>query len=106
MVNASGKMITIKDFEMPRNCVSCPFYVSHSDTEDNCRITDEGLYDVKIGERHEKCPLLGEDSGKTEYGINNGGHCDDGNIMEDFDIFFILFFIAFLCCFLFYVTKF
>lgn len=103
MVNASGKMIAIKDFEMPRNCVSCPFYVSHSDTEDNCRITGEGLYDVKIGERHEKCPLLEENSEKTEHRINNDGHYDDDTINDEF---FILFFIAFLCCFLFYITKF
>ena len=104
MVDAKGKMIAIKDFEMPKDCDSCPFYTYHSDAEDDCRITGEGLYDVKIGERHKKCPLLEEDSEK--HWINNGGNCDDSNIMEDFDVFFILFFIAFLYCFLFYITKF
>lgn len=99
-------VMAIKDFEMPKDCDRCPFYTYHNDAEDDCRITGESLYNVKIGERHKKCPLLEEDSEKTGHWINNGGHYDDSNVMEDFDVFFILFFIAFLCCFLFYITKF
>ncbi len=51
-------MIAIKDFEMPKDCDSCPFYTYYNDAEDDCGITGEGLYHVKIGERHEKCPLI------------------------------------------------
>ena len=50
--------VFIKNFKMPKDCDSCPFYNYHSDAEDDCRITGEGLYHVKIGERHEKCPLV------------------------------------------------
>ena len=76
-------MIAIKDFKMPNDCDSCPFYTYHSDSEDDCRITGEGLYHVKPGERHEKCPLvvLEQDLEKTGHWINlnknNDGHCDD-----------------------------
>lgn len=75
-------MIAIKNFEMPKDCDRCPFYTYHSDAEDDCRITGEGLYHVKTGERHEKCPLVAlEDLGKTVHWINlnknNDGHCDD-----------------------------
>lgn len=48
-------MIAIKDFEMPKDCDSCPLYNYHNEA---CRITGEGLYHVRIGERHEECPLV------------------------------------------------
>lgn len=75
-------MIVIKDFKLPRSCASCPFYTYDSRIKDNCCITREELYHVKIGERHEKCPLVVlEDSEKIGHWINlnknNDGHCDD-----------------------------
>lgn len=76
-------MIAIKDFDMPKDCDSCPFYTYYNDAEDDCRITGEGLYHVKIGERHEKCPLveIKDNFDKTGHWINlnknNDGHCDD-----------------------------
>lgn len=51
-------MIVIKGFEMPKDCDRCRFYSYHNDAEDECCITGEGLYHVKSGERHEKCPLV------------------------------------------------
>jgi len=72
-------MIAIKDFDMPIECDSCPFYMYHNDAEDTCKITGEGLYHVKFGERHEKCPLvnipidaryLPEDVGDFQKGYN------------------------------------
>ncbi len=72
-------MIAIKDFEMPKDCNSCPFYTYYNNVEINCRITGEWLYHVKFGERHKKCPLMVLE--KTGYWINlnknKDGHCDD-----------------------------
>ena len=59
-------MVAIKNFEMPKDCDSCPFYMYHNDAEDTCKITEEGLYHVKIGERHEKCPLIESEDGKWQ----------------------------------------
>ena len=51
-------MIAIKDFEMPKDCDSCPFYTYYNDYADDCRITGEEVQNVKPGERHPKCPLV------------------------------------------------
>ncbi len=51
-------MIAIKDFEMPKDCDSCPFYTYYNDACDDCRITGEEVQNVKPGERHPKCPLV------------------------------------------------
>ena len=53
-------MIAIRDFDMPKDCDSCPFYTYHNDAEDDCRITGEGLYHIKEGEKHPKCPLVAQ----------------------------------------------
>ena len=54
-------MVAIKNFDMPKDCDSCPFYMYHNDAEDTCKITGEGLYHVNLGERHGKCPLVNID---------------------------------------------
>lgn len=54
-------MLAIKNYHMPKDCDSCPFYTYRNDAEDTCKITGEGLYHVKIGERHKKCPLVAVD---------------------------------------------
>ena len=51
-------MLAIKNFEMPKDCDSCPFYDYHNDSEDTCKITGEGLYHVNLGEYHKRCPLV------------------------------------------------
>lgn len=75
-------LIAIKDFEFPKDCDSCTFYDYHNDAEDDYRITGEILSRVKVGERHEKCPLMVlEQAEKIGHWIdlneNNCGHCDD-----------------------------
>ena len=72
-------MIAIKDFEMPKDCDKCPFYVYRSCAEDICNITGRGLYHVKFGERDKKCPLvILENLEKTGHWIiSSNGHCDD-----------------------------
>ena len=54
-------MIAIKNFNMPKDCDSCPFYQYHNDSDDTCSITGEGLNYVNFGEYHEKCPLVNID---------------------------------------------
>ena len=51
-------MIAIKDFEMPKDCSSCPCYTYYNVNDADCRITGEELQNVKPGERHPKCPLV------------------------------------------------
>ena len=70
-------MVVIKDFKMPKDCDSCPFYDYHNDVEDDCGITGDGLYHVKPGERHGHCPLVDveldyrdEDAGDFQSGYN------------------------------------
>ena len=74
-------MIAIKDFEMPKDCDSCPFYTYHDDYADDCGITGDEVLNVKPGERHPKCPLVDIKLIKTGHWINlnenNDGHCDD-----------------------------
>ena len=72
-------MIAIKDFEMPKDCDSCPFYTYYNDSADDCRITGEEVQNIKPGERHHKCPLVDvdidtmyrpEDAGDFQSGYN------------------------------------
>lgn len=51
-------MIAIKNFEMPKDCDSCPFYTYYNNDADDCRITGEEVQNVKLGERHPRCPLV------------------------------------------------
>ncbi len=54
-------MLAIKGMEMPKSCEECPFYTYYAGVEEaDCRITGEETYNVKSGERHEKCPLKQE----------------------------------------------
>ena len=70
-------MVVIKNFEMPKDCDSCPFYTYYNDACDDCRITGEEVQNVKLGERHSKCPLVDieleyrpEDMGAFQSGYN------------------------------------
>ena len=49
--------LMIRDMKMPEDCDRCPLYVYRNDAEDICSITKEGLFHVKPGERHDRCPL-------------------------------------------------
>lgn len=51
-------VVAIKNFEMPKDCDSCPFYTYYANHADDCRITGEELQNVKLGERHPGCPLV------------------------------------------------
>lgn len=70
-------MIAIKNFEMPKDCDSCPFYTYYNDACDDCRITGEEVQNVELGKRHKNCPLVDiefnyrkEDAGDFQSGYN------------------------------------
>lgn len=70
-------MIAIKNFEMPKDCDSCPFYTYYANRDADCRITGEELQNVKLGERRPECPLVNiefnyrpEDAGDFQSGYN------------------------------------
>lgn len=71
-------MVVIKNFEMPEDCDSCPFYDYHNDYVNDCGITGEEVQNVKPGERHPLCPLVDAaldyrnvDTGAFQSGFNH-----------------------------------
>lgn len=70
-------MVVIKNFKMPKDCDSCPFYTYYNAACSDCRITGEEVQNVKLNERHLLCPLVdieldyrNEDAGVFQSGYN------------------------------------